>query len=158
MSIVWSLSIVRPNGYFSLELHRQRINCVREDTHVAKLELHTSGPSQYVLLLLWTKTAMRLAEDNRREIVPRRRHTPIQNRPNQPCFWTLARRFVPIMASNGRRDYGEPLVMLVITAPPWIPVSGVAGPDIVDPITYRLSPEHSLNTELALTGGTRQFK
>lgn len=32
MSIVWSLSIVRPNGYFSLELHRQRINCVREDT------------------------------------------------------------------------------------------------------------------------------
>ncbi|CEF87063.1 hypothetical protein FGSG_05526 [Fusarium graminearum PH-1] len=189
MSIVWSLSIVRPNGYFSLELHRQRINCVREDTHtcpiqksvhlhfntpvdthsssvhippllqgtssstdVAKLELHTSGPSQYVLLLLWTKTAMRLAEDNRREIVPRRRHTPIQNRPNQPCFWTLARR------GQGRRDYGEPLVMLVITAPPWIPVSGVAGPDIVDPITYRLSPEHSLNTELALTGGTRQFK
>lgn len=48
--------------------------------------------------------------------------------------------------------------MLVITAPPWIPVSGVAGPDIVDPITYRLSPEHSLNTELALMGGTRQVK
>ncbi|PTD03859.1 hypothetical protein HYE67_003753 [Fusarium culmorum] len=32
MSIVWSLSIVRPNGYFSLEPHRQRIYCVREDT------------------------------------------------------------------------------------------------------------------------------
>jgi hypothetical protein len=38
---------------------------------------------------------MRLAEYNRREIVLRRRHTPIQNSSQQTLFWTLARRFIP---------------------------------------------------------------
>ncbi|CEI68613.1 unnamed protein product [Fusarium venenatum] len=160
MSIVWRLPIVRPNGYFSLKPHRQRINCSRG--HAQRLSyqgyrvllphpmwqsrssMKVAQHNAYVMyiLLLWTKAAIRLAEDNRREIVPRRRHTPIQNSLQQPCLRTLARRFGQARRDYAARDAGS-------VAPPWIPVSGVAGPGIVDPIIYRLNPEHSLNTELA---------